>query len=58
MIWQWRANKGLPYAEDLENYQTALGEQIGEDKGATILHVGKARTLRGVRIAYPQTIVP
>ena len=58
MIWQWRANKGLPYAEDLENYETAKGELISEDKGATMLHVGKARTRRGVRISYPQAIVP
>ena len=56
MIWQWRANKGLPYAEDLENYETALGEMISEDKGATILHVGRTRTRRGVRISYPQAI--
>ena len=58
MIWQWRANKGLPYAEDLENYETLLGQLIKEDKGVTILHVGKARALRGVRISYPQAIVP
>jgi hypothetical protein len=58
MIWQWRANKGLPYGEDLSNYETALGEMISEDKGARMISVGKQRFRRGVRLSYPQAIVP
>ncbi len=57
MIWQWRANKGLPYGEDMATYETALGEMISEDKGARMIHVGRPRMRRGIRLSYPQAIV-
>lgn len=57
MIWQWRANKGLPYVEDMANYETALGRAITEDKGARIISVGRQRSRRGIRLSYPQAII-
>lgn len=33
MIWQWKANKGQQYAEDLKNYEDALSIVISSDKG-------------------------
>lgn len=44
MIWQWKAQKGLPYAEDLANYEIELSTAIKEDRGADILSVGSSRT--------------
>jgi hypothetical protein len=56
MIWQWRANKGLPYDEDMMNYEQALEREVLRDKGSRMLRVGTIRMPRDVRIAYPQAI--
>lgn len=56
MIWQWRANKGLPYAEDMATFEDALAEEVGNDKGARQIRVGRAKVPRDVSIAYPQEI--
>jgi hypothetical protein len=37
MVWQWKALKGSPYAEDMANYQDALGRVAGADKPAPII---------------------
>jgi hypothetical protein len=56
MIWQWRANKGLPYDEDMMNYEQALEREVVRDKGSKMIRMGKIRMPRDVRIAYPQAI--
>lgn len=56
MIWQWRANKGLPYAEDMANYEALLAKRIADDKGARVLTVGRRRMTKGVAVSYPQAI--
>lgn len=56
MIWQWKANKGLPYAEDMTNYEDALSSQIGADKGSNIITVGRGVFNADVRLAYPGTL--
>lgn len=58
MIWQWRANKGLPYAQDQDNYEDAKEKLIVTDKGSNIIATGPARRMRGVSQAYPANIVP
>jgi hypothetical protein len=58
MIWKWRAQKGLPYAQDQENYEDAKEKLITADKGSRILAIGRSRRLRGVTPAYPVSIVP
>lgn len=58
MIWQWRANKGLPYDEDMVNYETALAREVLRDKGSRMLRIGEVRMPRDVRVAYPQAIIP
>lgn len=58
IIWRWRAQKRLEYAEDLQNYQVALNEEIGRDKGSRIIAVGKARVPFGAEMAYPGIITP
>lgn len=56
MIWQWKANKGQRYAEDMETYSDALGELVGEDKGPGIIKVGNARFPSNVGNPYPLSI--
>lgn len=58
MIWKWRAQKGLPYAQDQDNYEDAKEKLITADKGSRILAVGRQRRIRGVSTAYPVSIVP
>jgi hypothetical protein len=42
MIWQWKANKGATYAEDLANYEDALAHAAGADKPSPILIDGQS----------------
>jgi hypothetical protein len=58
MIWKWRANKGLAYAEDLANYEDAKQKLITADKGARVLTIGRTRLPSDAQIAYPEAIVP
>jgi len=58
IIWQWRASKGLPYAEHMSSYEDALGVEIGNDKGSNILVVGRQRLPFDAEFAYPGSIVP
>ena len=38
MIWQWKAQKGSPYSEDMGTYTDALMMAMGTDKPAPIIH--------------------
>lgn len=58
IIWRWRAQKGLPYAQDQDNYEDAKEKLISSDKGARVIMVGPQRRIRGVNIAYPVSIIP
>lgn len=53
IIWRWRASKGLPYAEDMQTYETALANVVGADKGSNIIMEGRQRFHGDVSIAYP-----
>lgn len=50
MVWQWKSNKGSPYAEDLATYNDALNVAMGSEKPAPII-IG--RLPRSVTAAYP-----
>lgn len=50
MVWQWKAQKGSPYAEDLGTFQDALGMAMGTEKPAPVI-IG--RLPRSVAAAYP-----
>lgn len=56
MIWQWKANKGLAYEEDMANYGDALAVSIGTDKGSNIIEVGQARLPYDADYAFPGII--
>jgi hypothetical protein len=52
MIWQWKANKGTSYAEDMGTYSDALSIAMGHDSPAPII-IGRRPMSANVRIAYP-----
>jgi hypothetical protein len=58
MIWQWKANKGQAYAEDMVNYEDALAVSSGADKGSNILTVGSPRISGDTDVAFPGVITP
>ena len=58
IIWQWKANKGLPYGEDMTNYENALSVAVGNDKGSNILTIGSGRIRGGAEYAFPHVINP
>lgn len=58
IIWKWRAQKGLPYAQDQDNYENEKEKLITRNQGSRILTVGRPRISRGAQIAYPVPITP
>ena len=58
MIWKWRANKGLPYAEDLQNYEDAKEKLIAADKGSHSITIGRAERPSDAEAAYQRSIGP
>lgn len=57
LIWRWRAQKRMEYAEDMANYEKALAEEIARDRGPRVLTVGRRRT-KAESIAYPGVLGP
>ena len=53
MIWQWKAQKGSPYAEDLATYNDALNRVSGADSPAPII-IGRLPII--ATSAYPWPI--
>jgi hypothetical protein len=53
LIWRWRAQKRMEYAEDLQNYEIALSQEIARDRGARIINVGSQRYSGNVSLPYP-----
>ena len=47
MIWQWKANKGSPYAEDMGSYSDALVLAMGTDSPSPII-VGQGVMTSGI----------
>jgi hypothetical protein len=52
MIWQWKANKGGSYAEDMGTFGDALSVSMGHDAPAPII-VGRRPIAADARTAYP-----
>lgn len=58
MIWKWRAAKGLPYAQDRDNYEEEKEKRIAADKGARLLRIASRPRRRGIDIACPAVAAP
>lgn len=57
IVWRWRASKKLEYAEDMQNFEIALAEEVTRDKGSRVLTVGRQRLPVGAEIAHPAIVV-
>jgi hypothetical protein len=58
LIWRWRASKRLEYAEDMQNFNIAFGEETAKDKGSRMLIAGRQRVPYNVKAAYPGPLGP
>lgn len=56
IIWRWRASKRLEYAEDMRNYEIAIAEEVGKDRGSKILTVGRQRSSYDLTNSYPRAL--
>lgn len=56
IIYVWKLDHGNPYAEQMNEYESAKEKLIARDKGSTILRQGGARMPRGVNQAYPLSV--
>jgi hypothetical protein len=52
MIWQWKAQKGSPYAEDMGTYYDALNYAMGKDSPSPII-LGRLPMSAAVNSSYP-----
>jgi hypothetical protein len=52
MIWQWKAQKGSPYAEDLGTYGDCFAMLMGYDSPSPII-IGRNPISFNARVAYP-----
>jgi hypothetical protein len=57
-IYRWKQLKGLPYAEDMADYEERKARLIRADKGSRLMRMGRVRMPSDVTTAYPQTIDP
>lgn len=55
IVYKWRAQKRLEYAQDFANYEEALMQVSGHDKGARITK-GASRASLGAYTAYPWSL--
>lgn len=58
LIYRWKQDKGQDYAENLSDYENALFQQIGTDKGSNIMVVGRRRMSGEMDIAFPGVVTP
>jgi hypothetical protein len=57
MIWQWKANKGSPYAEDMGTWSDAMANAMGADAPSPII-IGSMPSSSSANVAYPFPINP
>jgi hypothetical protein len=56
MIYQWKALKGSPYAEDMGTYQDAIMMAMGFDKPSPIIVGRKPISSLAAEVAYPYSV--
>jgi hypothetical protein len=53
LIWRWKAQKGLEYAEDMATYEKALSEAATRNKGSRVIRKGWPSRSPGTFPAWP-----
>jgi hypothetical protein len=56
IVWQWKANKGHAYAEDMANYEELLATLTATNIGPRRIRIGVARMPTDAVYAYPGTV--
>lgn len=56
MIWRWKKSKKKDYSEEMRDYEIALQQETGGDKGTRIVMVGTQRFPGNVATAYPKAL--
>lgn len=56
VIYQWRMNKGQPYAENMADYEERKARLVTRDKGSRMIRIGRVRFPGDAKVAYPQSI--
>lgn len=52
LLWKWRSQKKLDYAQEFDDYQYALEHDQNKDKGARVLMPDVRYSIPGARMAY------
>jgi hypothetical protein len=58
LIWKWRQNKRLDHGEDLGNFEKAINEEMGRDRGSRIFRTGPMRMPGNLYQSYPWALGP
>lgn len=58
LIWRWRAQKRLEYAEDMATYEMALSQAQTRDRGATVIRSNGRRGMWNTRAGWPWSLGP
>jgi hypothetical protein len=53
IIWRYKAQKGLEYAEDMASFEKALSEEAARDKGSRVIRKGRPSAHLNTRAAWP-----
>jgi hypothetical protein len=56
VIFRWKQLKGLPYAEEMNDFENLKEKLAARDRGATMMSQGSGRIRRGVTVAYPGSV--
>jgi len=56
IVWQWKANKGHAYAEDMANYEELLATLTATNIGPRRIRIGVARMPTDAVYAYPGNV--
>lgn len=56
VIWRYREQKGMGYAEDMANYELALSQEQTRDKGSRVIRKGRGFNLSNVGYGWPWSL--
>ncbi|CDP50705.1 hypothetical protein [Devosia sp. DBB001] len=57
VVWRYREQKGMGYAEDMANYELALSQAQARDRGARVIRA-PSRVFGGIGVAWPWALGP
>lgn len=58
VIWRYREQKGMGYAEDMANYEMALSQAQARDKGSRVIRRNSPRVSGNIGLGWPWPLGP